>query len=169
MERSTYVLVDGENIDATLGTSILSRRPHPTERPRWERLLKHLERAWEQPVKGLFFLAAHGELPMGFVQALLAIGYRPIPLSGGPDEKVVDIAISRTLEALKDRDADVVLASHDRDFVETLTPLVDGRRVTDVGRWAGTPRIVVGVGDAVSIDDDVADDDAGNAAGVGEA
>ena len=42
MERSTYVLVDGENIDATLGTSILSRRPHPTERPRWERLLKHL-------------------------------------------------------------------------------------------------------------------------------
>ena len=47
--------------------------------------------------------------------------------------------------------------------------LVDGRRVTDVGRWAGTPRIVVGVGDAVSIDDDVADDDAGNAAGVGEA
>ncbi len=47
--------------------------------------------------------------------------------------------------------------------------LVDGRRVTDAGRWAGTPRIVVGVGDAVSIDDDVADDDAGNAAGVGEA
>lgn len=133
MERSTYVLVDGENIDATLGTSILSRRPHPTERPRWERLLKHLERAWEQPVKGLFFLAAHGELPMGFVQALLSIGYRPIPLSGGPDEKVVDIAISRTLEALKDRDADVVLASHDRDFVETLTPLVDGRRVGIVG------------------------------------
>ena len=27
--RSTYVLVDGENIDATLGGSILGRRPRP--------------------------------------------------------------------------------------------------------------------------------------------
>ena len=35
----TYVLVDGENIDATLGTSILGRRPQPDERPRWDRLL----------------------------------------------------------------------------------------------------------------------------------
>ena len=45
---------------------------------------------------GLFFLAANTELPMTFVQALLAIGYRPVPLSGGPGEKVVDIAIQRT-------------------------------------------------------------------------
>lgn len=36
-ERTTYLLVDGENIDATLGTSILQRRPTPAERPRWER------------------------------------------------------------------------------------------------------------------------------------
>ncbi|WP_278258020.1 hypothetical protein [Nocardioides convexus] len=34
---------------------------------------------------------------MSFVQALMAIGYRPIPLSGGPGQKVVDIAIQRTL------------------------------------------------------------------------
>ena len=34
---------------------------------------------------------------MAFVQALLAIGYRPVPLTGGPGEKVVDIAIQRTL------------------------------------------------------------------------
>jgi len=33
-QRTTYVLVDGENIEATLGTSILSRRPQPDERPR---------------------------------------------------------------------------------------------------------------------------------------
>ena len=31
--RQTYLLVDGENIDATLGTSILQRRPQPEERP----------------------------------------------------------------------------------------------------------------------------------------
>ena len=90
--RTTHVLVDGENIDATLGTSILGRRPRPEERPRWERLLQFVERQWGQPTNGLFFLAANSELPMSFVQALLAIGYRPIPLSGGANQKVVDIA-----------------------------------------------------------------------------
>ena len=42
-QRTTYVLVDGENIDATLGTSILARRPRPEERPRWERVLRFIE------------------------------------------------------------------------------------------------------------------------------
>ena len=45
--RTTYVLVDGENIDATLGSSILSRRPHPEERPRWERLLQFATDEWD--------------------------------------------------------------------------------------------------------------------------
>jgi uncharacterized protein len=30
----TFLLVDGENIDATLGSSLLGRRPAPEERPR---------------------------------------------------------------------------------------------------------------------------------------
>src|SRR6476659_5656200 len=115
--RTTYVLIDGENIDATLGTSILGRRPRPEERPRWERLLQFAQDRWGQPAVGLFFLAANSELPMTFVQALLAIGYRPVPLSGGPGEKVVDIAIQRTLTALKDREADALLVSNDGDFV----------------------------------------------------
>ncbi|MGD8215180.1 NYN domain-containing protein [Aestuariimicrobium sp. Y1814] len=133
-QRTTYLLVDGENIDATLGASILQRRPTPAERPRWERLLNHLRDAWDQPVTGLFFLAASsGELPLPFVQALTAIGYRPVPLSGAPDQKVVDIAIQRTLGALLSRDADVVLASHDRDFQTDLEALIDGRRVGLVG------------------------------------
>lgn len=127
--RTTYVLVDGENIDATLGTSILSRRPLPDERPRWERLLKFAEDEWQQPAKGLFFLAANGELPMGFVQALVAIGYRPVPLSGRANEKVVDIAIQRTLVALRDRPADTMLLSHDGDFLPQLADLCDGRKV----------------------------------------
>lgn len=132
-ERTSYVLVDGENIDATLGTSILGRRPKPEERPRWERLLQFVERRWDQPAKGLFFLAANSELPMSFVQALLAIGYQPIPLSGGPGEKVVDIAIQRTLAELTRREADVVLVSNDGDFVEQVTDILDGRRVGLVG------------------------------------
>ncbi|HYN29372.1 MAG TPA: NYN domain-containing protein [Dermatophilaceae bacterium] len=130
---TTYVLVDGENVDATLGSSILGRRPHPEERPRWDRLLRFAEREWEQPVKGLFFLASNGELPMSFIQALVSIGYRPVPLTGAPDEKVVDIAIQRTLRALRDRDDDVMLVSNDGDFAPQVEEVCDGRRVAVVG------------------------------------
>jgi uncharacterized protein len=131
--RSTYVLVDGENIDATLGGSILGRRPRPEERPRWERLLQFAQERWGQPARGLFFLAANNEMPMAFVQALLALGYRPIPLSGGAGEKVVDIAIQRTLVELRRREADVLLVSNDGDFVEHVGDLLDGRRVGVIG------------------------------------
>lgn len=132
--RPTYVLVDGENIDATLGGSILGRRPMPAERPRWERLLQFVDEQWDCQAKGLFFLAVNAELPMSFVQALTAIGYRPVPLSGEAGEKVVDIAIQRTLEELADRDADVVLVSNDGDFVPQVTDLLDGdRRVGLIG------------------------------------
>ncbi|NHN57083.1 NYN domain-containing protein [Calidifontibacter sp. DB0510] len=131
--RTTYVLVDGENIDATLGTSILGRRPLPEERPRWDRVLKFATDEWRQPAKGLFFLAAGAELPMSFIQALTALGYTPIPLSGGPNDKVVDIAIQRTLAAIRERAADVMLLSHDGDFLPQLADLCDGRRVGLVG------------------------------------
>ena len=131
--RTTYVLVDGENIDATLGTSILGRRPRPEERPRWERVLQFARERWSQDAVGLFFLAANSELPMTFVQALLAMGWRPVPLSGGPGEKVVDIAIQRTLVELGRREADVLLVSNDGDFVEQVGDLLDGRRVGVVG------------------------------------
>jgi uncharacterized protein len=130
-ERTTYLLVDGENIDATLGTSILRHRPAPEERPRWDRVLDFATRTWGQPVRGLFFLAANNELPGPFVQALLAMDYRPVPLTGGADVKVVDVAIQRTLTELRQRDGDVLLVSHDADFVDQVTALVDdgSRRV----------------------------------------
>ncbi|WP_101523868.1 NYN domain-containing protein [Nocardioides houyundeii] len=128
-DRRTFVLVDGENIDATLGNSLLGRRPLPEERPRWERVTDYAENLWDQPVTGLFFLnASGGGLPQTFIQALLAMRYRPIPLSGGPDEKVVDIGIQRTLDALLGRDDDVLLVSHDADFADHLAPLIDGDR-----------------------------------------
>jgi uncharacterized protein len=132
-QRTTYVLVDGENIDATLGASILGRRPRPEERPRWERVLQFARERWGQRAHGLFFLAANNELPMAFVQALLAIGYRPVALSGGVGEKVVDIAIQRTLAELGRRDADVMLLSNDGDFVAGVGDLLDGRRVGVIG------------------------------------
>ena len=137
---TTYLLVDGENIDATLGTSILGRRPKPEERPRWDRLLQFARDRFEKDAVGLFFLAANSELPMSFVQALLSMGYRPVPLSGGPHEKVVDIAIQRTLEALADRDDDVLLVSNDGDFVDGIESLLDGRRRVGVVGLHGVPQ-----------------------------
>lgn len=131
--RSTYLLVDGENIDATLGVSVLGRRPHSEERPRWNKLLQHAEEAWSQPVNGLFFLAVGESLPVTFVQALIALGYKAIPLRG--EGKVVDIAIQRTAEALATREADVMLVSHDRDFAPQMAQLAEDpdRRVGLVG------------------------------------
>jgi len=126
----TWVLVDGENLDATLGSAILGRRPRPEERPRWDRLTSFVAEAWGHRAQVVFFLNASTALPMAFVQALLAMDIRVVPLSGAPDQKVVDIAIQRTLRTLASRDDDVLLASHDGDFVEDLGALArEGRRV----------------------------------------
>ena len=76
-EQRTFVLVDGENIDATIGNSLLNRRPTPEERPRWERVTAYVEQLWGQPATGLFFLnATSGQLHTPFIQALLAMNYR---------------------------------------------------------------------------------------------
>ena len=131
-QRETILLVDGENIDATLGGSLLGRRPAPEERPRWDRVREYARAVWDQPVRGLFFLNASGQIPMAFVQALSALDFRPVLLSGPSDVKVVDVAIQRTLEALADRGTgDVLLASHDGDFAMGLEALLaaEDRRV----------------------------------------
>ena len=136
----TYLLVDGENIDATLGMSVLGRRPEPEERPRWDRVLSFCDTLSDQEAGGededthaLFFLnATSGHMPMSFVQALLAMDYRPIPLagSGNPEEKVVDIGIQRTLDAQAERvesglSAQVLLGSHDGDYIPQIERLLD--------------------------------------------
>ncbi|CAA9322778.1 MAG: FIG00356038: hypothetical protein [uncultured Frankineae bacterium] len=134
-ERVTYLVIDGENLDATLGISVLGHRPAPDERPRWERVLAYASSVWGQPVKALFFLnATSGSLPMSFVQALLAMGLRPVPLSGPPGMKVVDVGIQRMLDAIAGVDADVLLGSHDGDFRPQVEALLGGgRRVALLG------------------------------------
>ena len=145
MSTPTYLLVDGENIDATLGMSVLGRRPEPEERPRWDRVLSFCDDLSDASAGGqgddtiaLFFLnATSGHMPMGFVQALMAMDCRPLPLagSGDPEEKVVDIGIQRTLEAIALRveagqGAQVLLGSHDGDYIPQVERLLDaGARV----------------------------------------
>jgi uncharacterized protein len=132
----TFLLVDGENIDATLGASLLGRRPAPEERPRWDRVRDYARAVWEQPVRGLFFLNGSSHVPMSFVQAISALEFRPVLLSGPADVKVVDVAIQRTLDALVQRgEGDVLLASHDGDFAPHVATLCAeaNRRVGLIG------------------------------------
>ncbi len=137
---TTYLLVDGENIDATLGSSILGRRPKPEERPRWDRLLQFARDRWVAGAGRAVLPGGNTELPMTFVQALISMGYRPVPLAGAAREKVVDIAIQRTLAALADRDDDVLLVSNDGDFVEGVEDLLDGRPPGRRRRVHGVPQ-----------------------------
>ena len=137
LARRTFVLVDGENLDATLGGSVLL----PAARsPRSGRggsgSLTYAEELWDQPVTGLFFLnASTAHLPDSFVQALLAIGLPADPAARArPTEKVVDIGIQRTLDALAGHDADVLLCSHDADFLPHVERLLGGDRQVGADR-----------------------------------
>lgn len=129
---TTYLLVDGENIDATLGMSLLERKPKPEERPRWEKVMKGARKLWRQDTNGLFFLnGSNGHLPFSFVAALRGFDYQVIPLAAPPKVKVVDVGIQRMLKAILNQGhGDVILASHDIDFHDEIEALLDdGRRV----------------------------------------
>lgn len=130
-KKLTYIVIDGENIDATLGMSVLGHRPESEERPRWDRILEYARERWGGEVRALFFLnASSGHLPMAFVQALVAMGYTPVPLSStNPNDKVVDIGIQRTLDAILDQgEGDVILGTHDIDFLPQVEDLLDADR-----------------------------------------
>mgnify|MGYP001168300263 CR=1 FL=1 len=131
-DEVVYLLVDGENIDRTLG-QILEAKPRPEQRPRWERIRQFAEQRWGKPCRALFFLNAWRGLPGTFIQALRVAGYVPIPLSGTPDQKVVDIAINRTLEAIRGRPGDVILCSHDVDFRAAMGSLAGDDQARRLG------------------------------------
>jgi len=127
--RQVYLLVDGENIDRTLG-QILGRKPEPEERPRWDKIRNFVEKQYRAICKPLFFLNATEQVPGSFIQALKATNYIPIPLSGPTDTKIVDAGIIKTLQALKSQESagegpfhPVVLVSHDGDFTESFLAL----------------------------------------------
>jgi len=134
-EIASYLLVDGENIDRTLG-QILEARPRPGQRPRWERVRQFVE-GHLGASRALFFLNAGRGLPGPFIQALRLAGYIPVPIEGPPDVKVVDVAINKTLEAIaRERPGtSVCLASHDADFLKAMSELAEREtgRVAVVG------------------------------------
>ncbi len=136
---ATYVLIDAENLDRTIG-EILGRRPSASERINYQSLVAFCSERWPKPVRCLVCLNVRGEqIPepmLGFVQALRASKCEVVPLYGRPDQKVVDLAIIKLLDALKDVPAaNVVLGSHDgEDFATHVQPLLgQGRGVAVIG------------------------------------
>lgn len=126
MTDRVYVLIDGENLDVTLGTAILQRAPKGADRPRWERVIEFARRLSNQDVVGLFFInASSGNPPWPFVAAVQNAGFRAVLLSGSGSEKVVDLGIQRTLESLLGRTGDVIVGSHDRDFAPQIERLLE--------------------------------------------
>jgi len=151
-----YLLVDGENIDRTLG-QILGKKPLPDQRPRWDRVRKFVETKFGAVCRPLFFLNATEVLPGSFIQALKVTGFIPIPLSGPSSVKIVDEGIIRTLSAIKDlpvgeKSTDlpgIVLISHDADFVSSLLE-VSGRQMAVIcfkeylsGEYSGVPDLEI--------------------------
>lgn len=123
MIELVYLLVDGENIDRTLG-QILGEKPKPAHRPRWNRIKDFIEKRYQAECKPLFFLNANEGLPGTFVQALIGASYMPVLLKG--PGKVVDDGINKTLKALADKprkNKAVCLISHDADFSEGMNSL----------------------------------------------
>jgi uncharacterized protein len=136
-ERKVYLLVDGENIDRTLG-QILSKKPKPEQRPRWDKVKNFIEKEFQASCRPLFFLNANDGVSGSFLQALKMVDFIPIPLVGPPTTKVVDDGILKMLEAIKtlptkDSLPGVTLVSHDADFKHSFASMSDRHQLALVG------------------------------------
>ncbi len=128
--KDLYLLVDGENIDGTLG-SIIGHQPTGEDRPRWDRVLDFAKNLWSgRNVKPFFFHNATSYIPWPFIQALKSIGFRTVLLTGpeGTAREVVDEGIQKMLAAIAEHEGDVLLMSHDGSYRDYLEELSDGRR-----------------------------------------
>lgn len=128
-----FLLVDGENIDRTLG-QILERKPAKEQRPNWGNVLLSVQDRWEGiSTQGLFFINVTRRAPHGFIAYLKQVGYTPVLLlqedSENP-EKVVDDAIIKTMVALRSHYAtqryELGLVSCDRDFYAEIEAHAQG-------------------------------------------
>ncbi len=135
--RLVYLLVDGENIDRTLG-QILSKKPRPDQRPRWDRVKIFVEEEFQANCRPLFFLNANEGVNGSFIQALKMVDFIPIPLMGPPEAKIVDQGILKMLQAIKDlptkdRLPGVTLVSHDADFKSMFADLNQKHQLAIIG------------------------------------
>lgn len=138
MHTQSYFLIDGENIDGQI-KAMTGEKPGPSNRPNWTRVLKWVISIWtDDEMRNPFFYinCTHTNAPEGFIDYLSRAGYRAVLLrSRNPTVKVVDDGIKKTLRAIHSLGGNVVLASHDGDFLQELTDLARDpqRRIALVG------------------------------------
>lgn len=127
--RNVLVLIDHENIDWSLGNLIGPAQLNAETRPRWKTLRAFVEgRANGGAVQFLSFLQ-HNDVITGFAVYLDGEeGFRPILLesevdSTGRRRPVVDEAIHRSLEALRERECDVLVVTNDGGYLVHLRAL----------------------------------------------
>lgn len=127
MPHRAYVLIDGENLDATLDASIVRHGPKPVRAAALEaghRVRAHLGLGRLRRVVLHQLDVRNATWP--FVAAIQSAGFGPVLLSGSTrKEKAFDVGIQRTVEALMRRDRDVQRGSHDRDFLPQVEQLID--------------------------------------------
>ena len=137
MSTTTYLLVDGENTDLTLGT-ILRNRPTQRTRPRWEKVRNFAEDVWDcQKVEARFFIHVRegDEAPHKFIHVLNILGYKVQLLRDNGKKGVVREGIKRALLTLVDMPGNVLLLSHHSIYVDALIQLLGtpGRSVALLG------------------------------------
>ena len=136
--RKVYLLIDGENIDRTLG-QILSKKPKPDQRPRWDKVKNFIEKEFQAHCRPLFFLNATDGVSGAFLQALKVVDFVPIPLVGPSDTKIVDQGILKMLAAIKEAGSannflpGVALVSHDADFKSLFASMAKDHQLALLG------------------------------------
>lgn len=138
--RGLLVLIDLENIDGALAEIIRPKPLNRQTRPDWNRLREFVE---QRAHDGLFVIKAFlqdGEKEKGFAGYLRSIGFEAVLLQREPrpeephhQRSVVDEAICKNLAAVRDRQVDVLVVSHDGDFYDDLEVLHE----SDPERWVG--------------------------------
>ena len=136
-DRTAHFFIDGPNIDATLGTEILERKPQPAERPRWDRV-RDVAHAHYQVGRLCFVLNGdtfdYQRSP--FYRALKHMGYNVATPSSedwckAEGDDPVDEFIKGQLQRLvplvkKGEVAGVLIATHDHGYAAALGEILAG-------------------------------------------
>jgi len=137
----SYLFIDGPNIDMTLGSSILARKPGSMDRPRWDSVARYAEQQLRcsRPtfvLNGNTFSTGGSKL-YAFRRALQSFRFAvECPKGSIDDGDPVDQFILEQLQIISrfNRPCSVAVMSHDHGYADSLSSLAMlGNRVTVIG------------------------------------
>jgi len=128
---SNLLIIDGPNIDAVLGLSVLQRKPLPSERPRWDRVLD-VARLWYSVFDAEFILNGDkfDDQRSPFYRFLKQTGYNVVTPKAAewcdsdrqdPVDEYAKHRIESLIEPIRtDKSRGVLLVSHDGGYAAVL-------------------------------------------------